>query len=199
MLLIIVFIGYKQYQVETYIKKQKETYDILKDKKRINYQSFVVHFLNCEINNTRNIRPESRAFFMPYKMVNLSSAHIDKDFDRYMVYCYFTKEEIEKYNIKKLISSDNVNEVVEGYFIIGEEKQHAFIKDIFNNPYDNRISHQYKFKGISIYQSKMIAMKKISGISPSVKINHKSDSLVINFYYNWAIKNNYVSSLSNRK
>ena len=94
--------------------------------------------------------------------------------------------------IGKLINSNDVNEIVEGYFIVGEQKQTHFISGIFNNANDGRISHHYKFKGISVYQSKMIAMKKISGISPPIKINYKPDSLVIDFYYSWALKNNYI-------
>lgn len=99
--IILVFTGYKQYQVETYIDKQKETYGILKDKKRIHYLPFVIHFLSSEINNTRNYRAESKAFLMAYNIVNVTSAYTDKDFDSYMVYCYFSREEIDKYYDKR--------------------------------------------------------------------------------------------------
>lgn len=95
--IILLFVGYKQYEVETYINKQKETYGILKDKKRIHYMPFVIHFLSGEISNTRNYRAESKAFFIAYDIVNVKSAYTDKDFDSYMVYCYFSKEEIDRY------------------------------------------------------------------------------------------------------
>ncbi|MBP1225007.1 hypothetical protein [Flavobacterium sp. 1355] len=98
---ILVFIGYKQYEVETYINKQKEIYGILKEKKRKHYLPFVVYFLSGEINNTRNYRAESKVFFMAYDIVNVTSAYTDKDFDSYMVYCYFSKEEIDKYYNKR--------------------------------------------------------------------------------------------------
>lgn len=96
-IIILLFVGYKQYEVETYINKQKETYGILEDKKRIHYMPFAIHFLSGEINNTRNYRAESKAFFMAYDIVNVKSAYTDKDFDSYMVYCYFSKEEIDRY------------------------------------------------------------------------------------------------------
>jgi hypothetical protein len=95
--------------------------------------------------------------------------------------------------IRKLIRSNNVNEIVEGYFIIGEEKQTIFIKDMFLNINDARISHHYKFKGISIYQSKLIALKKISGLDSPFKITRKPDCRVIKFYYKWALKNNFIN------
>ncbi|MBZ4035363.1 hypothetical protein K6T82_11345 [Flavobacterium sp. 17A] len=101
-ILIISFIGYKQYQVENYINKQKKIYKILQGKKRINYTPFVIRFLNGELNKTKNYQSESKAFYMPYAMVDLKSVYLDKDFDSYIVYCYFTEEEIVKYyeNIK---------------------------------------------------------------------------------------------------
>lgn len=98
--------------------------------------------------------------------------------------------------IRNLIYNMNVNKIVEGNFIIGEEKQIIFIKDLLINADDNRISHHYRFKGISVYQSKMIALKKISGMNPPNLIKSKSDSVVIKFYYNWAIKNNYIEGSS---
>jgi hypothetical protein len=102
LILLLVYTIYKQYQVENYISNQKQKYGILKNKKRINYIPFVIHFFSGAINNSRNKRIESKAFFTPYDIVNVSSATTDKDFDSYMVYCYFTKEEIEKNYIKYL-------------------------------------------------------------------------------------------------
>lgn len=96
-IIILLLAGHKQYEVETYINRQKETYGILKEKKRIHYIPFAIHFLSGEINNTRNYRAESKAFFMAYNLVNVTFANTDKDFDSYIVYCYFSKEEIDKY------------------------------------------------------------------------------------------------------
>lgn len=103
------------------------------------------------------------------------------------------KQITEEEQIKEMINSDDPGKIVEGYYIIGNEKRNVFIKDAFLNATDSRISHQYKFKGISVYQSKMIALKKISGLTSPVLIKHKADSVVIKFYYNWAVKNNYIT------
>ena len=94
---IFAYSGYKQYQVENYIFNQKEKYGILKEKERINYLPFVIHFYSGAINNVRNKRIESNAFFIPYDIANISTAKSDKDLDSYMVYCFFSKEEAEKY------------------------------------------------------------------------------------------------------
>jgi hypothetical protein len=95
--IIIAYTGYKQYQVEKYISNQKTKYGILKEKERINYLPFVIHFFSGAINDARNKRIESKAFFIPYDIANVSTANTDKDFDSYMVYSYFTKEETKKY------------------------------------------------------------------------------------------------------
>ncbi|OIQ17257.1 MAG: hypothetical protein BM557_08570 [Flavobacterium sp. MedPE-SWcel] len=94
--------------------------------------------------------------------------------------------------ISEKINSSNTNQIVTGYYYIGEEEKTKFIPNIFENPTDARISHSMEYKGISVYQSKMIAMKKISGLPAPNSINSTPDSLVIKFYYDWAIKNNYI-------
>lgn len=99
--------------------------------------------------------------------------------------------------IRILINSGIVDKIIEGNFIIGEEKQTIFIKDLLFNAHDNRISHHYRFKGISVFQSKMIALKKISGLNPPNIIKSESDSTIIKFYYSWALKNKYIKNAGN--
>ncbi|WP_157494189.1 hypothetical protein [Fulvivirga imtechensis] len=101
--------------------------------------------------------------------------------------------ESDKDKIRRLISSDNKDEVVKGYYLIGEQRDRTFITDVFTNPYDPRISHHIKFKGISVYQSKMIAMKKITEMEPPSEITYKPDTAVVNFYYTWAKEEGYIN------
>lgn len=102
---IIFFTGYQQYRVEKYILNQKTKYSILQERQRIKFLPYTIHFLSGAINDNRNRRIESKAFFMPYELANIISAHTNKDFDSYMVYCYFSKGEIEKYYKKNGIGS----------------------------------------------------------------------------------------------
>lgn len=99
----------------------------------------------------------------------------------------YTNEEI-----KSKIDSDIIDEIIEGYYIVGEKRKTEFIPDMYENPLDSRISHNIKFYGMSIYQSKMIAMKKISKLTPPHDITYSADSTVINFYYRWAVNSNYL-------
>ncbi len=93
-----------------------------------------------------------------------------------------------------MINSNEKNKIIRGYLLIGENRDTTFVESIFKNLDDQRISHDYSFKGVSVYQSKMIAIKKISGIPPPKKINYKKDDSIINFYRKWATENNLLDS-----
>jgi hypothetical protein len=95
--------------------------------------------------------------------------------------------------IKELLKKDKAIYLVEAFYLIGENKDTSFIKQIFDNPYDERISHHINFNGISVYEAKMSALKKISGLNPPQKITNDPDPAIINFYRNWAIENGYLS------
>jgi hypothetical protein len=88
--------------------------------------------------------------------------------------------------ISGLIESNNTDNLVRAFYKIGEARDSFFISQILSASDDPRISHDLKFKGISVYQSKMIALKKISGLSPPEEITYKPDSAIINFYCKWS-------------
>lgn len=98
LIIILIFSVFKQIQVERYIKNQKEDYKILDNLERINYLPYVIFYFERELSGNRNNREENRAFFMPYELKKIETVTSDKDFDSYIVYCYFSKEEIKKYN-----------------------------------------------------------------------------------------------------
>lgn len=95
------------------------------------------------------------------------------------------KENCEDKNIVGLIKSKDIHKVIEGNYLIGECKKENLVKYLFNNIRDSRITHNYEFYGISIYQSKVIALKKISGLAPPKEINNEVDESIIGFYFDW--------------
>lgn len=105
--------------------------------------------------------------------------------------CCNKEDDINKIN--RLINSNNPDKVVKGYLLIGEKNETYFIKNIFQNLNDQRVSHNYKNIGVSVYQSKMIAIKEISGLKPPREITFERDDSIISFYYEWAFKNNYLN------
>ncbi|WP_272150899.1 hypothetical protein [Tenacibaculum aiptasiae] len=101
-------------------------------------------------------------------------------------------ESIKNTEIVRLISSDKVEDNIRGYYIIGEQKNIDLIDKLFDDISDVRISHHYRYKGISVYQSKMIALKKIFGKEPPQNITNVVDTTITNFYYKWALKKEYI-------
>jgi hypothetical protein len=84
--------------------------------------------------------------------------------------------------IEKLLRSNDKEDMIEGAYRAGETGNKKFVPLLLRNAYDPRGTTNLKFKGISVYQSKMGALKKILKQEPPVTITRKPDSLVIKFY-----------------
>lgn len=84
--------------------------------------------------------------------------------------------------IEQLLQSQNKDDIILGAFKAGESRKERFVPLLLMKCNDPRISHHLKFKGISVYQAKMIALKKISHLQPPATINSNPDSTIINFY-----------------
>ena len=76
-------------------------------------------------------------------------------------------------------------------FLISEIKDTSYIPQLFKNIYDQRITHDYRYLGMSIYQSKIYAIQEMSGIKAPKGITRNVDFTIITFYRNWAIKKGY--------
>ena len=81
---------------------------------------------------------------------------------------------------------------MQGCSYIKSKKDTIYIGLLFENIDDERISHNIKYNGMSVYQCKIGALRRISGINPPNKVTHKVDITNINFYKNWAIKKGYL-------
>jgi len=73
-----------------------------------------------------------------------------------------------------------------------KKKLDKYVPEIFKRIDDPRISRDINFKGISVYQSKITALSKLSGVVPPVKVTYKPDTVVINFYSRWAKTYGYL-------
>lgn len=88
--------------------------------------------------------------------------------------------------ILMLLKSSETEDVIIGAFYAGESEKQKFVPLLLQNADDERTSINLRFKGITIYQAKMIALKKIFKKEPPVPITFKVDSSVIVFYKNLA-------------
>ncbi len=100
-----------------------------------------------------------------------------------------------KEKIQNLLNSNDKTEIMKGCSYISSIEDTIYIPLLFKNITDERISHNIKYNGISVYQSKIAALKRISGINPPNKITYSVDTTNINFYKNWAIEKGYLKVL----
>lgn len=84
--------------------------------------------------------------------------------------------------IFKLLHSENKEDLILGAYKAGESRNKDYIQLLLNNANDERRSINIRFKGITVYESKMIALKKVFEKTPPVKITDAPDSNVIRFY-----------------
>lgn len=94
--------------------------------------------------------------------------------------------------ISNLLSSDDKDSIMNGIYMVGEARDTSFVGEILKNPFDTRISHNLRFKGMSLYRQKMIAMKKLTDSIPPNKITDTPDSTVIQFYLEIAKKRGWI-------
>lgn len=87
-----------------------------------------------------------------------------------------------------LLKSENKDSLIIGAYYAGESKDKSYINALLNIAFDPRISHNKDFYGISVSQSALIALEKITGVAPPNKNAYKVDSVNIDFF----IKNNQL-------
>jgi hypothetical protein len=84
--------------------------------------------------------------------------------------------------IEKLLSSENLNDNINGAIKAGDKGNKKFIPLLLKNAADWSMSTHISFYGVSVYQAKMRALEKIFKISPPTEITYKPDSAIIKFY-----------------
>ncbi|WP_282160412.1 hypothetical protein [Ulvibacterium marinum] len=106
--------------------------------------------------------------------------------------CGYKNRDTEQ--IKELLLSESIDDVFEGNFLAGKQKEEGLVYLILKDADDPKIIHNIKYKGMSIYQSKMMALKNISGLEPTSQITHKPDSSIVAFYTEWAFERGLLYS-----
>ena len=88
--------------------------------------------------------------------------------------------------IEDLLKSSDKDDIISGAHKAGKKRNKVFVPLLLQNANDPRRSTNLKFKGISVYQAKMIALGKIFGQKPMKEVTMDPDSSVIKFYLNLA-------------
>ncbi len=90
-----------------------------------------------------------------------------------------------------LLSNDKAV-ICKACYELGELKDTSAVRLLLNQSMDPRVTHHHKFKGMSVYQCKMSALQKISGIKTN--FDYRPDTTIINVYLNWAITKGIIQS-----
>jgi hypothetical protein len=99
----------------------------------------------------------------------------------------------EKY--KQNLRSDNVTAICEACYELGKLRDTSAIKLLLTGILDPRVSNDLRFKGMSVAQCRLRALKKISNIDVIKKENaYIPDTAAVNFYLDWALKKGYLKN-----
>lgn len=93
--------------------------------------------------------------------------------------------------VKLLINSTKPTDQVKGFCLIGESGDTSYVKRMLQTPYAGGTSYSMNYYGVTVYQSRMNALKKISGLEPPREITRQPDSVIVDFYRHWAISKGY--------
>lgn len=84
--------------------------------------------------------------------------------------------------IVKLLTSKVKDDIIEGARKAGNAGKKKFIPFLLKNADDERMSTNFDFKGVTVYQAKMKALRDIFKKRPPKAITYKLDSSIIKFY-----------------
>jgi len=111
-----------------------------------------------------------------------------------IILMFFSCSSNEKY--KQDLSSDNIDKIDMACFKLGELKDTSAVKLLLTKALDPRMSTHIRFKGMSVNYCKLIALRKISAVSPEKKINQFwPDTAATLFYLDWAIKQGFIKDI----
>lgn len=101
-----------------------------------------------------------------------------------LIICSSCNGKSEK-EIKRLLNSDKLGEIIEGAFEAGESGDKEYVPLLLHNAGNPSVTSSLHFKGFSEYQEKMYALKKILDVDPPHPViggHSEPDSVNIKFY-----------------
>ena len=87
-----------------------------------------------------------------------------------------------KQSLVSMLKSKDQDSIINALKIIQRNKDTSMLLFLLEDADDPRVNHRSDFKGMSIYQIKMVTIKSLTGIVPDKEITYKPDSAIIKFY-----------------
>jgi cell division protein FtsL len=97
------------------------------------------------------------------------------------------------YKYKEDLLSNDVASICKACYELGKAKDTSAVKLLLTRILDPRISHDLRFKGMSVAQCRTAALTKISKINVLRKGNeYMPDTAAVYFYLEWAVKKGHL-------
>ncbi|WP_316817154.1 hypothetical protein [Pedobacter nyackensis] len=100
---------------------------------------------------------------------------------------------IEEKKLVEMFNSKDKRQLLTAIDYVSDHHQVHMVKCLLSDALDPRIVHDVRYKGMSIYQIKMGAMQKLTGVKPVKKITYRPDSSVVDFYLEISVKNGWIN------
>ena len=92
-----------------------------------------------------------------------------------------------------MVKSENKSRIIMATEEIRKARDTSMIGALLYAADDPRISHLLSYKGKSVYQIKMEALRDITGIDPPAEITNDIDTAIIQFYLKMFPQHSFVS------
>ena len=92
-----------------------------------------------------------------------------------------------------MLKSSDIEEIIKATSYISDNRDTNMVGELLAHTFDPRITHLVTHKGMSVYQIKMAAMHKVTGISPPNRTTYKPDSVNIKFYLKFAKETGWIN------
>lgn len=87
-----------------------------------------------------------------------------------------------KIELWSMIKSNNKDSIINATVEIQKVGDTSMVGALLYKPYDPRVLTRINYKGMSVYQIKMLALGFITGKKPPQPVTYIPDSSIVNFY-----------------
>ena len=92
------------------------------------------------------------------------------------------KEHYTREEVINMLESSNTDSVLTACKFISENKDTTYNHYLLKDPYQWKITHNWRFLGMNGYEGRMKTLRKVTGIAPPNKITYTPDSSIVEFY-----------------
>lgn len=89
---------------------------------------------------------------------------------------------IDDATLSKMLEGDDKQQIIAATRYVLDHKKVEMVRNLLENGLDPRITHDLRYKGMTIYQIKMNAIERLLKVDPPRKIDSEPDTVIFKFY-----------------